>query len=147
MTVGVMVDGAFSVEDVGESFKGEIAFEGFLGISVGALYLVGLGIEEFLAHEGRGFSTGAGEGAGFADGIGAVSHFDPSGERAVGKFDGEVFDGASFAEFEVNRLAGKEMAGAGHKVDGGDATGAGFIDGGVTDVDGIHNTDFGLDGR
>lgn len=147
VTVGVMMDGAFSVEDVGESFKGEIAFEGFLGISFGALYLVGLCVEEFLAHEGRRFSTSAGEGTGFADGIGAVSHLDPSGERAVGALDGEVFHGVASAEFEVDRLAGKEMAGAGHEVDGGDATGAGFIDGGVTDVDGIHNTDFGLDGR
>ena len=114
MTVGVMMDGAFSVEDVGESFKGEIAFEGFLGISFGALHLVGLCVEEFLAHEGRRFSTGAREGAGFADGIGAVSHLDSSGERSVGEFDGEVFHGVSFAEFEVDRLAGKEMAGAGH---------------------------------
>ena len=97
-----------------------------------------------MAHEGRGFSTGAGERTGFADGIGAVSHLDPSGERAVGEFDGEVFHVVSFAEFEVDRLAGKEMTGAGHELDGGDATGAGFIDGRVMDVDGIDDTDFGL---
>ena len=36
------------------------------------------------------------------------------------------------------------MTGAGHELDGGDATGAGFIDGRVMDVDGIDDTDFGL---
>ena len=62
VTVGVMVDGAFSVENVGERFEGEIALDGFVGISFGALLLVGLGIEEFLADEGADFPRVPGKG-------------------------------------------------------------------------------------
>lgn len=151
VAMGVVMDGTFAIEDVSEGFESEVTFEGFLGIvffeMFGAFLLVGLGIEEFLADEGGGLSSGAGEGAGFADRVGAVGHLDPTGVGSVFQFDGEVFDGISFAEFEVDCLAGEEVAGARHEIDGGDAAGAGFIDRGVTDVDGIHNTDFGLDGR
>ena len=151
MPVGVVVHDAFAVEDVGEGFEGEIALEGFVGIVfskvLGAFLLVGLGVEEALADEGGGFTASAGEGSVVADGIGAVGHLDATGEGAVGELDGEVFDGVSFAEFEVDRLAGEEEAGAGHEVGGGDAAGAGFVDTGVADVDGVERADRGLDGR
>ena len=149
VAVGVVVDGAFAVEDVGEGFEGEVAFERlcrvFPGEVFGAFFLVGLGFEELLADEGGGFAAGAGPGV-IADGVGAVGHFDAAGEGAVGEFDGEVFDGVAFAEFEVDGLAGEEVAGAWHEVGGGDAAGAGFVDGGVADVDGVEDADVGLDG-
>ena len=150
VTVGVVVNDAFTIENVGEGFESEVAIEGFVGIVLGevlgALFLVSLGVEETLANEGGGLAAGAGEG-GVADGVGAVGHLDAAGEGAVGEFDGEVLHGVSVTEFEVERLTGHEVAGTGHEVDGGDASGAGFGDAGVTDVDGVEDADFGLDGR
>lgn len=151
MAVGVVVDGALAIENVGKGFEGEVALEGLFGIIflevLGALFLVDLCFEKFLADEGGGFGAGAGEGAVIANGVSTVGHFYAVGEGAIGEFDGEVFDGISFAEFEVEGLAGEEVAGAGHEVDSGDAAGAGLVDRGVPDVDGVEDADLGLDGR
>lgn len=57
----------------------------------------------------------------------------------------EIVDGAGLAEFEIKRLTADEMAGAGHDVDARDAAGAGFLEGGVADIERVEHAGIGLD--
>ena len=80
------------------------------------------------------------------EGVGAIGHFHPAGHAAIRQGDQHAFDRVGIAEFRVNGLAGDEVTGTGHQVGGGDATGLGALDGGVTSVDAVEGTQLRLNG-
>ncbi len=146
MAMRVVLDDAFAVEYLDQLLESEIAWRQLVGVALGAgdLVAVFLGLDILFADERGGLGAGAGERRGL-DGIGAVGHLESAGIGAVGELNEQVVDGTGLAEFQIERLAADEMAGAGHDIDGGDAAGAGLLDGGITDIERIEHAGVGLD--
>src|SRR5205085_9116403 len=151
VAVRVEVYDALAVECFDQSLQRQIARRHLRLITARApnLFAVLLRTDELLADERRRLRARAGKGAVRVgpERVRAVRHLDAACDLARGVAYGEVFNRVAAPEFQINRLAAQEVAGAGHDVDGRDASGARAHEAAVEDVDGVEYANVGLYGR
>ena len=109
-----------------------------------ALLKIGLGIHKFLANEGRRLTTSSWKRTTIADRISSIRHLNSIRQRTIRELDREIINNVSFTKFQVNRLTGEQVSGAGHEISRGDTSGTSLIDRSITDINGIKDTNLRL---